>query len=104
MLAGFTGVLQVDGYSAYKTLAGRRPVDAPLTLAHCWAHGRRQSYGQVWCTGSGGDLLLGSLNGFAIAEPDAPDELTKAVGAVEPAPVALGRPGELEHHRERGVA
>jgi transposase len=42
MLAGFTGVLQVDGYSAYKTLASRRPVDAPLTLAHCWAHGRRQ--------------------------------------------------------------
>jgi transposase len=42
MLAGFTGVLQVDGYSAYKTLAGRRPAEAPLTLAHCWAHGRRQ--------------------------------------------------------------
>ena len=42
MLAGFTGVLQVDGYSAYKTLAGKRPADAPLTLAHCWAHGRRQ--------------------------------------------------------------
>ena len=42
MLAGFTGVLQVDGYSAYKTLAGKRPADAPLRLAHCWAHGRRQ--------------------------------------------------------------
>jgi transposase len=42
MLAGFTGVLQVDGYSAYKTLAGKRPAEAPLTLAHCWAHGRRQ--------------------------------------------------------------
>jgi transposase len=42
MLAGFTGVLQVDGYRAYKTLAGKRPAEAPLTLAHCWAHGRRQ--------------------------------------------------------------
>lgn len=42
MLSGFTGVLQVDGCSAYKTLAGRRPAHAPLTLAHCWAHGRRQ--------------------------------------------------------------
>ena len=42
MLAGFTGVLQVDGYAVYKTLAGKRSADAPLTLAHCWAHGRRE--------------------------------------------------------------
>ncbi len=42
MLAGFTGVLQVDGYSAYKSLAGKRSAKAPLRLAHCWAHGRRQ--------------------------------------------------------------
>lgn len=42
MLRGFAGVLQVDGYSAYKTVARKRPSEAPLTLAHCWAHGRRQ--------------------------------------------------------------
>jgi transposase len=42
MLAGFIGVLQVDGYAVYKTLAGKRSADAPLTLAHCWAHGRRE--------------------------------------------------------------
>ena len=42
MLAGFTGVLQVDGYAVYKTLAGKRSADAPLMLAHCWAHGRRE--------------------------------------------------------------
>ena len=64
----------------------------------------REGYGQVWCTGSGGGLLLGVVNGLAIAEPDAPDELTEAVGAVEPAPVALGRLGELEDHGERGLA
>ena len=28
-----TGVLQVDGYGVYKTLAGKRSADAPLTLA-----------------------------------------------------------------------
>ncbi|PJK27364.1 IS66 family transposase [Minwuia thermotolerans] len=42
MLQGFTGILQVDGYSAYKTLAGKARPEGPFTLAHCWAHGRRQ--------------------------------------------------------------
>ena len=31
------GVLQTDGYAAYKTLAARSPVE----LAFCWAHTRR---------------------------------------------------------------
>ena len=42
VLEGFSGVLQVDGYRAYKTVRGQRGPDAPLVLAHCWAHGRRQ--------------------------------------------------------------
>jgi transposase len=42
ILEGFYGVLQVDGYAAYKTVRGKRGAHAPLTLAHCWAHGRRQ--------------------------------------------------------------
>jgi transposase len=42
LLQGFSGVLQVDGYAAYKTVRGKRGPDAPLVLAHCWAHGRRQ--------------------------------------------------------------
>ena len=33
-LAGFRGVLQVDGYGAYKVLAGRGEVQ----LAFCWSH------------------------------------------------------------------
>ena len=36
-LAGFHGVLQVDGYEAYKTLAKAGGVE----LAFCWAHVRR---------------------------------------------------------------
>jgi transposase len=42
LLKDFTGILQTDGYSAYKTLAerGRNAV----TLAHCWAHARRRFF------------------------------------------------------------
>jgi len=34
-------VLQTDGYSAYKTLAGR---NRQVTLAHCWSHLRRKFF------------------------------------------------------------
>ena len=39
-LAGFSGVLQVDGYGGYKALAERGEV----RLAFCWAHVRRRFY------------------------------------------------------------
>ena len=39
-LAGFEGVLQVDGYGAYEALAATGAV----TLAFCWAHVRRRFY------------------------------------------------------------
>jgi len=39
-LAGFRGVLQVDGYAGYKLLAKRGDVD----LAFCWSHVRRRFY------------------------------------------------------------
>jgi transposase len=39
-LAGFRGILQVDGYEAYKTLARRGEVH----LAFCWSHVRRAFY------------------------------------------------------------
>ncbi|MDQ2804439.1 MAG: IS66 family transposase [Pseudomonadota bacterium] len=42
-LAGFRGVLQVDGYAGFKRLAGDR-TDASVTLAFCWAHMRRAFY------------------------------------------------------------
>jgi transposase len=42
LLQGFSGVLQVDGYAAYKTVSRGRGQDAPLRLAHCWSHGRRK--------------------------------------------------------------
>jgi transposase len=39
-LAGFTGVLQVDGYDGFKRLAGDR-ADQSVRLAFCWTHMRR---------------------------------------------------------------
>jgi len=43
-LAGFSGVLQVDGYTAYKALTDPKRDGGPLTLAFCWAHWRRRFY------------------------------------------------------------
>lgn len=37
-LAGFSGILQVDGYGGYRTLADK----SGATLAFCWAHVRRR--------------------------------------------------------------
>jgi hypothetical protein len=42
-LAGFKGVLQVDGYAGFKRLAGDR-ADGSVRLAFCWAHMRRGFY------------------------------------------------------------
>lgn len=44
-LKDFRGVLQVDGFQAYKTLVTERaggPPALPITLAYCWSHGRRK--------------------------------------------------------------
>lgn len=43
ILEGFEGVLQVDGYQGYHRLARpERKGGAPLRLAWCWSHGRRE--------------------------------------------------------------
>ena len=44
LLDGFNGVLQVDGYAAYKKLAAPTRPGGPVTLAYCWSHLRRQFY------------------------------------------------------------
>jgi hypothetical protein len=45
-MAGYTGILQVDGYSAYTRLAktGTCASNDTVTLAGCWAHLRRRFY------------------------------------------------------------
>src|SRR4051812_32939615 len=50
-LAGFEGILQVDGYSGFKRLLENRPPGA-IRLAFCWAHCRRRFYEIHQATGS----------------------------------------------------
>ena len=40
-LAGFKGVLQVDGYAAYVSLAGDAKMSGKIRLAYCLVHARR---------------------------------------------------------------
>lgn len=41
-LKGFTGILQVDGYTGYNCLTKADRKDGPVKLAYCWAHARRK--------------------------------------------------------------
>lgn len=62
-LASFNGVLQVDGYTAYKTLARHRGKSnsSPLRLAFCLAHARRKFVDVVKLTGSPEALTIVSM-------------------------------------------
>jgi hypothetical protein len=42
--AGFSGLLQIDGYAAYRSLADPDRAGGPVTMAACWAHLRRRFY------------------------------------------------------------
>src|SRR3954462_2817134 len=50
-LAGFQGILQVDGYSGFKGLLENRPA-GEIRLAFCWAHCRRRLHEMHQSTGS----------------------------------------------------
>lgn len=43
LLEGYRGIVQCDGYAAYKTIADKAPGEA-ITLAFCWAHLRRRFF------------------------------------------------------------
>lgn len=62
-MKSFTGVLQVDGYRSYKTLAERRRQSnvGPLQLAFCLAHARRKFVDVVKTTGSSEALAIIAL-------------------------------------------
>lgn len=47
LLGGYRGILQCDGYAAYKKLAASKPPDHAITLAFCWSHVRRGFYDQA---------------------------------------------------------
>jgi len=43
LLEGYHGIVQCDGYAAYKTIAKAAP-DEAITLAFCWSHLRRRFF------------------------------------------------------------
>jgi transposase len=44
LLGGYRGILQCDGYAAYKKLVGSKSAEPSITLAFCWSHVRRGFY------------------------------------------------------------
>src|SRR4051794_18403919 len=44
LLGGYRGILQCDGYNAYKKFGAVKSTDPPVTLAFCWSHVRRSFY------------------------------------------------------------
>jgi transposase len=55
LLDGYRGIVQCDGYAAYKTIADRAPGEA-IALAFCWAHLRRRFFDIA----KGGDAPIAS--------------------------------------------
>jgi len=55
LLDRYRGIVQCDGYAAYKTIADRAPGEA-ITLAFCWAHLRRRFFDIA----KGGDAPIAS--------------------------------------------
>jgi transposase len=43
LLDNYTGLVQCDGYAAYKTIAAKA-LDGRITLAFCWSHLRRRFF------------------------------------------------------------
>lgn len=43
-LKGYNGIVQVDGYNAYNSIARKKDANGGATLAGCWAHLRRKFY------------------------------------------------------------
>ncbi|MDA5555140.1 IS66 family transposase [Shimia sp. MMG029] len=52
ILKGFSGTLQVDGYTGYNRLTSKGRDGGPITLAYCWAHVRRKFLDVVKATKS----------------------------------------------------
>ncbi len=44
LLGSYRGILQCDGYAAYKKFGGTKSADPAVTLAFCWSHVRRGFY------------------------------------------------------------
>ena len=98
-LAGFRGVLQVDGYAGFKSLLEDRPA-GEIRLAFCWAHCRRRFYEIHQATGSplAEEALrrIGELYADRGGDPRPPGR-GAARGPAGAQQAARGRPARLAH-------
>src|SRR3954462_15492933 len=105
-LSGFAGVLQVDGYSGYRALAGGNQV----TLAFCWAHTiRTQSSNWVSCAltsrrraAQGNDMT--DLQAAVVNDDAVDDQLQESLpvlkrGILQPDLNPLAERPQIGHHR-----
>jgi transposase len=103
-LAGFNGVLQVDGYAGFKRLAGER-TDSSVCLAFCWAHTRRKFYEFYQSTGSplAAEVLghIRALYAIEAAIRDQPAEHRRAVRQERSRPIVETLRDWLEEHLPR---
>jgi transposase len=97
-LAEFQGVLQVDGYSGFKSLPENRP-PGTIRLAFCWAHCRRRFYEIHQATGSplAGEALrqIGELYRIEAEIRGRPAEERRAVRQARSRPVVAALHGWL---------
>ena len=78
LLEGYRGIVQCDGYAAYKSIADAAPGEA-ITLAFCWAHLRRRFFDIA----KGGNAPIASEALERIAALYAIEKTIRGVGAAE---------------------
>ena len=97
-LATFGGILQVDGYAAYKALARRRDGE-PIRLVFCLAHARRKFVAVLRSTGSevAQDVIARIATVYAIEDRirGAPADVRARVRQHETRPVMEGLKARL---------
>jgi transposase len=86
LLDGYRGIVQCDGYAAYKTIADKAP-DQAITLAFCWAHLRRRFFDIA----KGGDAPIASEALERIAALYAVEKTIRGRSAEERRAVRQGR-------------
>ncbi|MGA8818695.1 MAG: IS66 family transposase, partial [Xanthobacteraceae bacterium] len=106
MLAGFDGVLQVDGFTGYNRLQkADRQGGSPLRLAYCWSHGRREVIKAIPEVGSPiGDEILQRIAGLYAIEKQirgtSPDQ-RRAVRQQRAKPLVADLEAFIRAQRER---
>ena len=97
LLAGFSGVLQVDGYAVYNQLARPTRAGGAVTLAFCWSHLRRKFY----------ELYVGGSQPIAteaLARIKQLYEIEAEIRGLPPAGAPRRAPGALEAGRRPAEA